>query len=212
MNIQHCNEERLVSTTACDDQHAPEPAAVTTYAVREEVFHKLRVKVVQWAYARNLIKGSTLQAQACKLWEEFGELSTGVNKCKMELVRDGIGDCLVVLTILQEQAAAKGVDPRTPPQLSMTLLPHREPDELASARHLLLSTAHDFANLPLLGGVLTQGEIGLASYNLQRIAYKFGTTPEACLQTAWDEIKDRKGRMIGGVFVKEADLCKQPIG
>lgn len=29
---------------------------------------------------------------------------------------------------------------------------------------------------------------------------------EDCLLTAWMEIKDRKGRMIDGVFVKEADL------
>ena len=27
-----------------------------------------------------------------------------------------------------------------------------------------------------------------------------------CVKGAWDEIKDRKGRMINGVFVKEADL------
>ena len=27
-----------------------------------------------------------------------------------------------------------------------------------------------------------------------------------CVQAAWDEIKDRKGRMIDGVFVKEGDL------
>ena len=29
---------------------------------------------------------------------------------------------------------------------------------------------------------------------------------ENCVQSAWDEIKDRKGRMIDGVFVKEEDL------
>ena len=27
-----------------------------------------------------------------------------------------------------------------------------------------------------------------------------------CVQAAWDEIKDRKGRMVDGVFVKEGDL------
>jgi len=31
-----------------------------------------------------------------------------------------------------------------------------------------------------------------------------------CLLTAWLEIKDRKGRMIDGVFVKEADLPPSP--
>lgn len=27
-----------------------------------------------------------------------------------------------------------------------------------------------------------------------------------CLQVAYDDIKDRKGRMVGGVFIKESDL------
>lgn len=29
---------------------------------------------------------------------------------------------------------------------------------------------------------------------------------EDCIQIAYDEIKDRKGKMLNGVFVKEADL------
>ena len=31
-------------------------------------------------------------------------------------------------------------------------------------------------------------------------------TMEACLNTAYNDIKDRKGRMVDGVFVKEEDL------
>jgi hypothetical protein len=27
---------------------------------------------------------------------------------------------------------------------------------------------------------------------------------EMCLRIAWDEIKDRKGKVVNGVFVKEA--------
>lgn len=30
----------------------------------------------------------------------------------------------------------------------------------------------------------------------------------ACLEHAWDEIKDRRGKMLNGVFIKEADLEK----
>lgn len=33
-----------------------------------------------------------------------------------------------------------------------------------------------------------------------------GYTVQECLQAAYNDIKDRKGRMIDGVFVKEADL------
>jgi NTP pyrophosphatase (non-canonical NTP hydrolase) len=34
-------------------------------------------------------------------------------------------------------------------------------------------------------------------------------TLEECLQAAWDEIKDRKGKTIGGTFVKEEDLGQE---
>lgn len=33
-----------------------------------------------------------------------------------------------------------------------------------------------------------------------------GTTPEKALQRAYDKIKDRKGRMVGGKWVKQEDL------
>lgn len=35
---------------------------------------------------------------------------------------------------------------------------------------------------------------------------------EDCVQAAYDEIKDRRGKMIDGVFVKEADLNACPHG
>jgi MazG nucleotide pyrophosphohydrolase domain. len=41
---------------------------------------------------------------------------------------------------------------------------------------------------------------------LLNIIERNGSTMEECLETAYNDIKDRKGRMIDGVFVKEADL------
>jgi len=35
-------------------------------------------------------------------------------------------------------------------------------------------------------------------------AQMWDLTMEECIEAAWQEIKDRKGRMTGGVFVKEA--------
>jgi len=89
----------------------------------------------QWAEDRNLIKGSNSRAQMLKLMEEMGELATGINKNNPTEIEDGIGDCVVVLTILAAQN---------------------------------------------------------------------GLTIEDCIMTAYHEIKDRKGRMVDGVFVKEA--------
>ena len=41
---------------------------------------------------------------------------------------------------------------------------------------------------------------------LINIAERNGLSLEECLAEAWNDIKDRKGKMVDGVFVKEADL------
>lgn len=38
------------------------------------------------------------------------------------------------------------------------------------------------------------------------MAEQVGMKLEDCIALAWEEIKDRKGRMVDGVFVKESDL------
>ena len=45
--------------------------------------------------------------------------------------------------------------------------------------------------------------IGDTIVTLIILAKMLGTDIETCLQIAWDEIKDRKGKMIDGKFVKE---------
>ncbi len=91
-------------------------------------------KIRQWAEDRNLIEGSSPQAQMLKMTEEVGELAHGVARNDYEEIQDAIGDCVVVLTILAAQ-------------MRMNI--------------------------------------------------------EGCISAAYDEIKDRKGRMVDGVFVKD---------
>lgn len=93
-------------------------------------------RIRDWAEARNLIAGSTVQAQFVKLIEEIGELAEAIAKGKDEQFMDSIGDAFVVLTIL---AAQKNLE------------------------------------------------------------------VEECIAHAWDVIKDRKGRMVDGVFIKDED-------
>ena len=91
----------------------------------------------QWAEDRNLIEGSTPQAQLLKLAEELGEVIETVTKNKMAESASEIGDMLVVLTIICAQL-----------DISM----------------------------------------------------------EGCANIAYNKIKDRKGVMKDGIFIKEADL------
>mgnify|MGYP002512853748 CR=1 FL=1 len=53
---------------------------------------------------------------------------------------------------------------------------------------------------------LTKDAIGDIYVVLTILSQQLGFTVEECIDIAYDEIKDRKGRMIDGVFVKEADL------
>ena len=49
-------------------------------------------------------------------------------------------------------------------------------------------------------------DIGDMMVVLINIAERNNTSITECLEVAYNDIKDRKGRMIDGVFVKEADL------
>ena len=49
-------------------------------------------------------------------------------------------------------------------------------------------------------------DIGDMMVVLINIMTRNGLSIEECLQVAYDDIKDRKGKMINGVFVKESDL------
>ena len=55
-------------------------------------------KIIDWANDRGIIANSTSQIQGLKLVSEMGELCD--NLAKGRDVKDDIGDCLVVLTII----------------------------------------------------------------------------------------------------------------
>nr|WP_084256262.1 MazG-like family protein [Pasteurella testudinis] len=65
--------------------------------------NQLNDNIIQWACARNLLSGSTPQAQTVKLVEELGELAAGVARNNRLLIADSLGDMFVVMTILATQ-------------------------------------------------------------------------------------------------------------
>ena len=92
--------------------------------------------IKKWAIDRGIQSGNP-EAQMVKLLEEAGELASGINKNKLDLIIDSVGDVYVVLVILCMQ---------------------------------------------------------------------LGLDINDCIRVAYYEIKDRKGKMINGLFVKEEDL------
>lgn len=49
-------------------------------------------------------------------------------------------------------------------------------------------------------------DIGDMIVVLINIAERNGLTLNQCMTQAWDDIKDRKGKMVDGVFIKESDI------
>lgn len=102
-----------------------------------ETLHNLVELVEAWAHDRNIIAGLTPTQQLPKLVEELGELAGALIRNNDPVIKDSIGDMLVVLTIMSAQK---------------------------------------------------------------------GWSLRDCLEVSWHEIKDRKGIVRDGIFVKEADL------
>ena len=166
--------------------------------------NELIAKIEQWANDRNIIKGSKPIDQAMKLFSEFGELADNVGKGRD--CRDDIGDFAVVMTIIMAQCG-----------LSFH----------AYTSGLTLQSNYDLKyNVSQLAENMTEFVSDIASNDsisddsdafiwciewLNVIALQVGSTLEECIQIAYDDIKDRKGIMSNGVFIKESDPAYELI-
>ncbi len=168
-------------------------------------------QIEQWAEEKNLIEGSTPQKQFLKLAEEIGELITGHNKRNIELIKDAVGDCFVVLAILSKQTKYNGLEYDYREGCERYDIPRAayKQNENHSLQHILSNQG--ILATRLLGEEGDNKEeihycIGLITYNLVHYSYGQGLDFKDCVQHAYNQIKDRKGKMVDGVFVKEEDL------
>lgn len=167
-------------------------------------------QIEQWAEDRNLIHGSTPQKQMLKLMEEFGELCAGIARNNLEMIKDAIGDCFVVLSILKNQLKTE--------YDFIFLLDDFSPDnnvtpELACldlSRHIGDFSKSIYVAQRYYSMVLDMSDINnnmVKTYSaLLMVAYSLNMDISDCVQHAYDQIKDRKGEMRDGVWVKEGDL------
>lgn len=144
-------------------------------------------KVVDWANARNLIQGSTPEKQGLKLMSEYGELCDAIAKGNLDGIKDGIGDVAVVAIIINQQ-----FNPEFVYDGYNENAPYEKHDEFQLAKELV-DLIFDIDYLETVFCYLNS------------IATHHGFTLEECLSHAYEEIKDRKGVMYQGVFIKESD-------
>lgn len=149
--------------------------------------------IEQWAEARNIIKGSKPIDQAMKLFSEFGELADNIGKGRD--CRDDIGDIFVVLAIMAKQ---------TESEINILTLPSIENLSLKQYVIELGFALNNFAFACDTAGE-EDGNLDIAIISLIRISHLHNVTLEECVQIAYNDIKDRKGIVSNGVFIKESD-------
>ena len=157
----------------------------------------LEEKVQQWFVDRNLHEANPVK-QFLKLMEESGELFEGIAKDKSELIYDALGDIQVVMIGLEQQIKNGAQISANQQELELLLMV----SSLGNISQKLYShVCHNETQTPLI-----KSDIMFLDSVINSVSIFNGTNTENCLQIAYDAIKDRKGKMIDGVFVKEEDL------
>ena len=155
-------------------------------------------KIEQWAEDRNLIKGCEPIDQAMKMFSEFGELSDAVAKDNLREIVDGIGDVFVVLTIMTAQIGAK-IDCNI-----QKIAWHYSDKQLILATNSDIQDFADYASNSKK--MFNESALDSALGRLSFLAEEYNLTLEQCIEYAYNEIKDRKGIMHNGTFIKESDV------
>lgn len=159
--------------------------------------NELIQKIEQWATDRNIIKGSKPIDQAMKLFSEFGELADNVGKGRD--CRDDIGDVFVVLTIIAKQCNRSILDVAANAIDEVCCFERNVKISILELGMTITSMLHDGNSDPLMFNIES------ALCNLNDICIVNSYTIEECVQIAYNDIKDRKGIMSNGVFIKESD-------
>jgi len=156
--------------------------------------------IVAWGIARNIIGGATAKDQFFKLSSELSEWALGVVTGDRKEILDGLGDAFVVCTIMAKQLGHDIEALMLAATVADTSYVHPNAD-------LML-----FVVLGAIGDALAKGqdekaleELGHLAFLLTIAARRHGFDINACLEHSYGEIKDRKGVMYNGVFIKSTD-------
>jgi len=162
-------------------------------------------KIVDWSKERKIIPNAKVLVQTAKMISEKSEISKAfLTGDYIELI-DGIGDTFVTIVNVVELS-------------NLQLEQHSENKmkiNLEEANYTM-DTSYLILRLDVLAGFVIDNIIK-EKYNneeylnemiqiLHKLAKTNDTTLEECVETAYNEIKDRKGITLeNGTFIKESD-------
>ena len=144
-----------------------------------KTLQELQLLILEWAKDKDLLKFENAPKQRLKLLEEVGETAAAILKNNHERVKDGIGDIFVVLVILSEQLSE---------------------EILFDIDYVEKDNDEDFVFL--FDNIINPKRLYFSLAYLNDICTKLNLDLTECANLAWNEIKDRTGQSIDGVFIK----------
>lgn len=135
--------------------------------------------IIDWAEKRNITGKECAPKQRLKLIEEVGETARAILKNDREEYIDGIGDSFVVLTILAKQVG--------------------EPFDV----EVIEDDFYKGLDMSELLASIIYAEYNVNFEVFLEICSRLDIDIVECVSSAWNEIKDRKGKTENGVFLKD---------
>lgn len=166
-------------------------------------------KIVDWSTERNIITAGRPSGQVLKVMEEMGEIAGGVARNKLDLIKDAVGDVLVIMTNV---AKMYGVEPSsviTFDEAERHLYPSGTGTiELIADMYAFWGEAFSLVEEYDVERNFT--DLDIVYYPVLNILYeisrRYNFTLQEAIEASYDEIKDRQGIFYNDVFVKEADF------
>lgn len=160
--------------------------------VRASRMDELNRKILQWAKDRELDKKGTVQAQTIKTVEELSELVKAVCKDDREEIIDAIGDVHVTLVI------GNMLDTNT----EMDALSCIGSDEDEYTKEQLLEQLLECSRHVLFFKYIRE-LIALTIKTLYNVCKYYQFDYADCVESAYNVIKNRKGKVVDGQYIKE---------
>lgn len=157
---------------------------------------ELITKIEQWAIDRELDKKATVEAQSIKTAEEMAELIIGISKDNLEVIKDSVGDVFVTLVI------GNMIDEK----FDINKMFYDTQVDMYAEKKSVLIRNLGIKIMQIIDKGYRDGVVLWLIKKLKDVCRAYNLKLTDCIESAYNEIKDRKGVLKNGCFVKEEDL------
>lgn len=163
--------------------------------------------IQEWAKERGIFDKSTPFDQLLKTHEEVGELIKACYDNDKPAIQDALGDTMICLinycyfmkidVWIQINDVLNIGDETNEDKVILSLYMLRELSSLMNSTFITMGRTYEEQPKTIFF------KFSYIIYYLNNIAFLESTTLEECLNIAYNEIKNRTGKMINGTFVKD---------